>query len=108
MAFNPNPTGYFSGILNIGSGESVSTSGVFIPHSSLESYNASTSGDIRQLMYSMIESYADKYASLAVADRPSQLTVSRASSVPTDNVVRKTYTFTVNLDFGNLSVTEEN
>jgi hypothetical protein len=107
MPFNPSPTGYFNGILNLGSGQYVSTSGVFIPYSALESYNPSTSGDIRQLMYSMIEGYTDVYLGLASADRPSQLTVSRSSIVPGDNLVRKTYTFTANLDFGDLQVTPE-
>lgn len=107
MAFNPSPTGYFNGIQNLASGNSVSTSGVFLPYSSLESYNTTTSGDVRQLIYSFVEAVADEYLSLVSADRPSQLTLSRSSTVPSDNILRKTYSITVNLDFGNLVVTDE-
>ena len=91
MAFNPNPTGYFPDILNLASGNSVSTSGVFIPYSNLESYNASTSGDIRQLVYSINEAVTDVYLNLATADKPTQMTLARSSLVPEDNVIRKTY-----------------
>jgi hypothetical protein len=107
MAFNPNPTGYFPGILNLASGNSVSTSGVFIPYSNLESYNAGTSGDIRQLLYSVNEAITDKYLTLATADRPSQITLSRSATVPDDNVVRKTYTMIINLGFSGLAVIDE-
>jgi len=107
MPFNPSPTGYFPGIVNLASGNSVNTSGVFIPYSALESYDASTSGDIRQLVYSFNEAVTDTYLGLATADRPAQLTLSRVQSVPSDNVVRKTYTITANLEFGELSVAAE-
>lgn len=107
MPFNPSPTGYFPGILNLASGNAVNTSGVFIPYVDLESYNASTSGDIRQLIYSFNEAVTDAYLALATADRPAQLTLSRVQSVPSDNVVRKTYTITANLEFGDLVVVAE-
>jgi hypothetical protein len=107
MAFNPSPTGYYPGIVTLASGASVPTSGVFFPYSGLESYNASTSGDVRQLVYSLIEPVADEYLSLATADKPTQMTVSRTATVPSDNVLRKTYTFTMNLSFSGLSVVPE-
>jgi hypothetical protein len=107
MPFNPSPTGYFPGILNLGSGNIVNTSGVFIPYSDLESYSPSTSGDIRQLIYSFNEAVIDSYLELATADRPGQLTMSRSNTIPSDNIVRKTYSITVNLTFGDLSVVSE-
>lgn len=107
MPFNPSPTGYFNGILNLASGDTVATSGVFLPYASLESYNPSTSGDIRQLVYSFVEAVYDEYASLATADRPSQMTVSRTSSVPSDNIIRNTYTVITNLSYSGLIVSPE-
>jgi hypothetical protein len=107
MAFNPSPTGYFPGIVTLSSGNSVSTSGVFIPYSDLESYNVSTSGDIRQLIYSFNEAVTDEYVTLATADRPNQISILRSASVPDDNTIRKVYTITVNLAFSGLSVRDE-
>lgn len=109
MAFNPSPTGYFPNI-NV-TGVIAGVTGVFIPYVDLESFDytvaTASSGDIRQLIYSIIEPTADEYLSLATGDKPTQMTVSRTATVPSDNVVRKTYTFTINLSFGDLSVEPE-
>lgn len=107
MPFNPSPTGYFSGIANLASSDPAPSSGVFLPYSALESYSAATSGDIRQLVYSFIESVYDEYVSLPTADRPAQMTVTRTSSVPSDNVIRNTYTVIVNLSYSGLAVQSE-
>ncbi len=109
MSFDPSPTGYFpninvTGIIN-------SVTGVFIPYSDLESFDytvaTSESGDIRQLIYSFVEGVSDRYLSLATTDRPSQVTLSRASIVPNDTTVRKTYTFTINVALGPTEVIPE-
>lgn len=107
MPFNPSPTGYFPGITTLSSGNSVNTSGVFFPYSSLESYNASNSGDVRQLIYSIVEAAHDQYVSLATADRPSKLTITRSSSIPSDNTIRNNYTIVVNLAYSGLFVGDE-
>lgn len=107
MAFNPSPTGYFSGILTLASGNSVATSGVFIPYSDLESYNPATSGDIRQLVYSLVNAVSTKFSSLATADKPGKMTISKSSFVPSDNIIRNTYTITLNLSYGTLTVADE-
>lgn len=109
MAFNPSPTGYFPNI-NV-TGVIAGVTGVFIPYVDLESFNytvaTASSGDIRQLIYSFNEAVADTYLDLASADRPTQISISRSATVPNDNIVRKVYTITANLDFGDLSVTSE-
>ena len=109
MAFNPYPTGYFPNI-NV-TGVISGVTGVFIPYADLESFNytvaTANSGDIRQLVYSLIEPVADTYLALASADRPSQMTVARSASIPADNVVRKVYSITMNLNFGDLTVVPE-
>jgi len=107
MPFNPSPTGYLPGIQNLASGVSAITSGIFIPFSSIEGYNPSGSGDIRQLVYGIIESTFDTISGLATADRPSKFTLTRSSALPSDNVIRNTYTIVVNLDYGDLTVTPE-
>lgn len=106
MPFNPAPSGYFSGI-NTGAVVS-SVTGVFIPWSSLENFNASTSGDIRQLVYSFNEAVADEYLSLTSADRPSQMTISRNQTFNSATVVRKQFSTSVNLAFsGDLTMVFE-
>jgi len=107
MAFNPSPTGYFNGIVTLASGASTPSSGVFFPYSAFESYNASTSGDIRQLVYSFIENIYDEYDSLASADKPSKLSISRTSTVPEDNIIRNTYNLVINLGYSGLLVVNE-
>lgn len=90
MAFNPAPSGYFPGI-NTGAVVS-SVTGVFIPWTSLENFDASTSGDIRQLVYAFNEAVADTYLNLATADKPSKMTIRLSESVPSTGVLRKTFT----------------
>lgn len=107
MAFNPSPTGYFPGITTLSSGNSVDTSGVFFPYSSLESYNPATSGDVRQLIYSIVEAAYDEFNSLATADRPAKLTITRSSSIPADNTIRNNYSIVVNLAYSGLLVGDE-
>jgi hypothetical protein len=105
MSFNISPTGYFPNIIT--NAEVNSFTGVFIPYDDLESVNVDTSGDIRQLVYSFLEAVADTYLSLPAGSGSNQLAITRSSTVPADNIIRKTYTSTVNLEFGNLVVTEE-
>lgn len=109
MAFDPYPTGYFPNI-NV-SGEIGGVTGVFIPYSDLESFDydiaVSSSGDVRQLIYSFIEAVSDRYLSLATTNRPSQVTISRSSTVPNDTTVRKSYAFTINVALGPTEVIPE-
>lgn len=110
MAFNPSPTGYFNNINP--SGEIGGVTGVFIPYSDLESYDlavvtGTASGDNRQLLYSFLDAFTDEYLSLATADKPSQITITRSATVPSDTVVRKTYTVVINVELGPTSVIDE-
>ena len=107
MAFNPSPTGYFPSIAILASGDAAPTSGVFIGYSDLESYNVSTTGDIRQLIYSFVEAVTDEYLGLATADRPTQVSITRTSSVPSDDIIRKTYSITINLAVAGVTVASE-
>lgn len=106
MPFNPAPSGYFPGI-NTGAVVS-SVTGVFIPWSSLENFNVSTSGDIRQLVYAFNEAVADEYLSLTSANRPSQMTISRNQTFNSSTVIRKQFSTSVNLAYsGDLTMVFE-
>lgn len=109
MAFDPSPTGYFPNINP--SGEIGGVTGVFIPYSDLESYDydvvVSSTGDIRQLIYSFIEAVSDRQLEIPTADRPAQLTITRTSTVPTDDTIRKNYGFIINVALGPTEVIPE-
>ena len=110
MAFDPSPTGYFPNI-NI-TGVIGAETGVFIPYSDLESYDydvaVSQTGDVRQLIYSFVEAVTDRYLNdIAAADRPSQVTITRSSTVPNDTTVRKVYGFTINVELADTLVIPE-
>ena len=109
MAFDPSPTGYFPNI-NV-TGVINSVTGVFIPYEDLESYDyvvATGDGDIRQLIYSFVEAVTDRYLTISpVTDRPGQVSISRTSTVPTDDTIRKTYGITINVILADTEVTPE-
>lgn len=118
MAFNPNPTGVFPNIITTGvmpSGSYGLTSdvtGVFIPYSDLESYDYSVatgsySGDLRQLCYSINEAMCDWYVAQVTADKPANMTYARSASIPSDSLIRKTYTIVVNLNLPDTSIADE-
>lgn len=112
MAFDPDPTNYFPNINTTGILDTGGATGIFIPYSDLESYDydvatGSLSGDIRQLVYSINEAVADIYLGLSTGDRPAQMTYSRSASVPSDALIRKTYTIVMNLNLPDTSVADE-
>lgn len=105
MPFNVAPTGYFPNIVT--NAVVSAATGIFIPYTDLESVDSSTRNDIRQIVYSFMEAVADEYLSLPTGSGSNQLSVTRTSTVPSDNVVRKIYSTTVNLTFGDLTVANE-
>ena len=104
MAYTESPTGVF------GTGITVNGTGITIPYSALESYSSSTSGDVREFLYSVLEKTADVVLGLAttgVNARWSKLTVNRSMTVLNDETLRKTYTIGVDLNIQNLDVVDE-
>jgi hypothetical protein len=95
---NMNPGRFFPGC----SGQVVvgGLTGVFIPYSALESYKTATSGDIRELTYSILDKVTSGIASLNSSDRPSQFSISR-STVISDTTAQKTFTVTIGLNASN-------
>jgi hypothetical protein len=107
MAFNPSPTGYFPSWEILSSGDTATSSGVFISFSDFDTYDSATTGDVRQLLYSFVEAYTDEHLSLVTADRPTQVTITRTQSVPSEDVIRKTYSITINLEVAGVTVADE-
>jgi len=105
MSFNVSPTGYFPNIVT--NAVVSAATGIFIPYTDLESVDSSTRNDIRQIVYSFMEAVADEYLSLPTGSGSTQIGITRTSTVPSDNVVRKIYSTTVNLQFGDLTVSPE-
>jgi phytoene/squalene synthetase len=110
MAFDPYPTGYFPHINY--TGVIGSETGVFIPYEDLESFDytvaTAQSGDVRQLIYSFVEAVADRYLTgVDTTDRPTQVTVTRSSTVPNDSTIRKVYGFTINVELADTLVIPE-
>lgn len=103
MSFNPAPSGYFPGI-NMGAVVS-SVTGVFIPWSSLENVNASTSGDVRQLAYAFNEAMFEAYDNLPSSGISSQMTLTRSQSFPSETVLRRRFINTFNVGFSGLDFT---
>jgi len=105
MAFNAAPSGYFANIdLATGIG---GTSGVFIPYGDFESFSSSTTGDVREFVYSFVEKLADTWLALPTADRSSKMVISRSATVVDDNTLRKTYTIRMDLNVGTMDVADE-
>lgn len=104
MAYTENPTGVF------GTGVSTNGTGITIPYSALESYSSATSGDVRELIYSFLEKVSDVVLALpttGVNGRWSKVTVSRGTTVISDETLRKTYTIGVDLNIQSLDVVDE-
>lgn len=55
MSWSPANSGYFLPITTLFANSVCSATGITIPFSSLESYGASTSGDFREFVYSVLD-----------------------------------------------------
>lgn len=67
-----------------------------------------TSGDIRKIIFAILEVLYAKHVSLATADRPSKLTITKTASVDTaTNVLTNTYNFTIKTDILTQEVVDE-
>lgn len=101
MSFNPSPTGYFPNAV-------IDYMGIFIPYTDLESYNLSTSGDIRQLAYSFNKNLSDVYEALTVDNKSTEMILSSSQGFIDNETIRKNFNLSFNLAFsGTYSVTNE-
>jgi len=107
MAFNPAPTGWFSGL-------SVTSTEMTIPFSSLKTLDENKSdpstGDVREIIYNLCEAFSDKWQATASVDRPEQLTVTTSTSITSsggEDILTKIYTIRVALTVENVSIVSE-
>lgn len=107
MAFDPAPTGWFSGL-------SVSATEITIPFASLNTLTEAkadpSTGDIREVVYNFCESFSDAWSATATADRPEQLTISSTTSVTStggEDILTKIYTIRVALTVEDVTIVAE-
>jgi hypothetical protein len=93
---NMNPGRFFPGC-------SGTANEIVIPYSALESYNASTSGDIRELTYSFLDVVTSGINALSAQNRPTKFNISRTYNSLNETTVRKTYTVTTDLNISNVN-----
>lgn len=91
MAFSSTPTGWFASWAE-------DATNITVPIASFPGLTAATAdgstGDIRKIIYAILDRCWIKWAGLAVADRPAKMTMSKASSTDPISLVT-THTFTV-------------
>ena len=112
-----NPTGWMggsagnSGILIVATG-TVGT-GILFGNATMESYNSSGNNDFREFLYSVLERTNDVYTALPTTGanniyiKPAKMTISKSIGVVSDEVLRKTYTLSFELNIGTLDVVSE-
>jgi len=107
MAFDAAPSGWFSGL-------SASATELTIPYASLNELNQTkadpTTGDIREVIYNICESFSDTWVNTASEDRPAKTTITTGTRVTSSggvDVLTKTYTIRVTLDIDSVSVSGE-
>jgi hypothetical protein len=107
MAFDDAPSGWFSGI-------SASATELTIPYTALNDLNQTkahpTTGDIREIIYNICESFSDTWANTPSADRPQRTTITTGTSISSsggNDTITKTYTIRVTLDVDAVSVGSE-
>lgn len=88
-----HPTGWFTGYTSTGGN-------ITLPSGQLESItvNVANTGDIQEVIYSILEKVADVYSTLPSSGMPPSMTVTRSSTVPSASTLRKSYTVTLTLD----------
>lgn len=93
MAFDKTPTTWLPNW-------SEDETNIALPLASLPELTAAeadaASGDIRKILYALLEKLHAVYAALPVADRPSRMTIARSSSVnDTTGDITRQYTITL-------------
>lgn len=96
-----NPSNWFTGYQSAGGN-------VTFPSGELESItvNVANTGDIQEVVYSILEKVADVYSTLPSSGMPPSMTVTRSSTVPSATTLRKSYTVTLTLDLPATSVAD--
>lgn len=110
MAFNKSPTNWLTGYSLNTNAVAVNTSnaGASATFPELTNIEANaTTGDIRKIVYAVIEQLHQKFQATPVADRPNRMSITRSSSVSANNTVSHTYVVSLTLAATGLDVADE-
>ena len=104
MAFDPAPTVVFTGWSEDGTN-------ITLPITSLPELTAieadAVTGDSRKMIFAILEQLVVWYNALAVADRPSKITVAANNSAPVAGEYIRTYTIRIYIATGATEVADE-
>ena len=110
MAFNKAPTNWLTGYSLNTNAVTVNTSnaGATATFPELTNIEANaTDGDIRKIVYAVIEQLYQKFQATPTADRPNRMSVTRSSAVGANNSISHTYIVSLTLAASGLEVAEE-
>jgi hypothetical protein len=108
---NPSHSFFFGSNCVAGNAITVSSgSGIFIPYSALDSYKGSVSGDVRELLYSVIEKCHSGLTQVGINSTSYKVNSGRTTSILGETSVRRNYNINVDLNMLNTTydVQEEN
>ena len=106
MPFNPAPSAWITGYALAGSDVTIPVSG--LPGLTVAEANAGSTGDIRKVAYGFNEALYQEWASLATADKPTNMTLSRSTSRnETTGIATVTYSTRFNMQINDLEVVDE-
>lgn len=110
MAFNKAPTNWLTGYSLNTNAVTVNTSnaGATATFPELTNIEANaTTGDIRKIVYAVIEQLYQKFQATPTADRPNRMSVTRSSTVGENNNISHTYIVSLTLAATELDVANE-
>jgi|LakMenEpi03Aug12_release.lakeMendotaPanAssembly.Ray.scaffolds.fasta_scaffold454758_1 hypothetical protein len=110
MAFDKTPSNWLTGYSHTGNVCTFNTAGALTDVTFPELTNAEAdeaTGDIRKIIFAVLEGIHTKWTATPAADRPSQVTLQRSSVINADNSITHTYTFVVRTIAAGLEVNNE-
>jgi hypothetical protein len=104
MAFDPKPTTFFAGWSEDGTNVTLPLAAV--PELTAAEADA-TGGDIRKVLYAILEQAALAYAALATDARPAKMVITRGTNLLTSGNLARSYTFAFELAPASVDVADE-
>ena len=105
MAFSKTPTGW------LGNGYSEDGNDLTIPLSALPELSAgeadAATGDIRKILFALCSAMEAKFASLALADRPAKMTITKTQGTLQGSTLQIGFNFNFHLEVAGLEVVDE-
>lgn len=95
---NPGSSTFFGSSCVAGTGSVTGTNGIFIPFSALESYKTATSGDIRELLYSVVDKIFSGLTAMNLNSGANKVNMSRSVSFLDADSVRKSFSIVTDLN----------